>query len=1107
MVFIFYANGKLRPLAIQLLFVMKLTILLTLVFSIQVFATSIAQNITLKAENTKLGEVMKEIQKQQGYPYFFRGMQIASIPVTANIQNINLQQAMAIILAGSGLEWSLNNGTIVIKRHSETSNFSTPAQQRVISGQVTDENGKALEGVTVNVKGKNKTVATNAEGRYSITVSEGEHTLSYSILGFEPAESVITENPTINIKLKSSVSGLDEVVVVGYGTKRKKDLTGGLSVVGKEQLEMVSTPNVMDRLVGQVSGFSITTTNAAPGQDQSLLIRGENSLSANNSPLIVLDGIPYSGSLVDLDPNNIDNLTILKDASAVAIYGSRGSNGVILIQTKRGMNGKPQVNYKGQLGFAEPMQWIQVMGPNEYIRFQQDIGRLKEGYSGDLLDPIAGNIISLTERENYQNGVTNNWQDYIFQEAFTMDHQLSISGGTENTKYAAAIASLDQNGVVYNSKLKRTNISVNIDQVFNKWLTTGIGTQFIQRNDGGITPNIEHAIKQSPYGKYKDDSGNYVEEPMEYSLMTNPMLNVNADQDRTNRNFFLNGYVNILLPITGLTFRSNYGYDYRSSFTGTYYGRNTFEGREQGGQVGGKASISNGHYTDYTWENVFKYEREIGSHRFDATGLFSMQKTKTISSSESGDGFVTDDAGYNMIGTAARNQVISSSLSETAMLSYMFRLNYAYKSKYMLTFTGRSDGSSVFGENNKYAFFPSGALAWQIGDEDFVKNHVTWINSLKLRASYGANGNQAISPYQTLDRLYSNVKYIWGDGGTAVNTAYLAGDGIGNPNLKWETTYRTNIGLDFQIFNSRLSGTIDVYQSNTHDLLMTRTVPIMNGYNKIWDNIGQTRNKGIEISLNSINVDKHNFRWSSNANFSVNRDKIIELRGDHIDDINNLWFIGRPLRVYYDYNMVGIWQKDDEYFVKDANGNEREIQAGAAPGAAKLEDVDGNGYINASDKKIIGSKMPSFTASLGNRIAFKDFYLSCLINGVFGVWREDNVANIGSWTYGVTNYIHNANYWTPENPNADIVSPGYTNNFGHSYYKKVSYLQVKNITFGYKIGQKIAGKIGLSAIDVNLSVNNLHTFSNVRQVLNYDNSWMASYPTARSYMLGLNLTF
>ncbi|RYZ92088.1 MAG: TonB-dependent receptor, partial [Sphingobacteriaceae bacterium] len=332
--------------------------------------------------------------------------------------------------------------------------------------------------------------------------------------------------------------------------------------------------------------------------------------------------------------------------------------------------------------------------------------------------------------------------------------------------------------------------------------------------------------------------------------------------------------------------------------------------------------------------------------------------------------------------------------------------------------------------------------------------------------------------------------------GTAVNTAYLAGDGIGNPNLRWETTYSANLGIDFQLFKNRLGGTIDAYISNTEDLLMVRTVPIMNGYSRVYDNIGATKNKGIEVTLNSVNISGKDFKWSSTAVFSLNRDKIVELRGDGLDDINNNWFIGKPLRVFYDYNMIGIWQ----------NG-EPTNYSGAVPGGAKLEDLDGNGVIDAKDRKVIGSKNPRYTASFANRLSYKNFYASALVTGVFGVWRDDHMANMGAWTFGITNYVHGANYWTPENPSATIVSPGYLNPVGHGYYKKVNYVQVKNITFGYRVPQNIAKKVGVSGIDVNASVNNLHTFSNIRQVLNYDNTWMASFPTARSYMFGLNVNF
>ncbi len=380
---------------------------------------------------------------------------------------------------------------------------------------------------------------------------------------------------------------------------------------------------------------------------------------------------------------------------------------------------------------------------------------------------------------------------------------------------------------------------------------------------------------------------------------------------------------------------------------------------------------------------------------------------------------------------------------------------------------------------------------------------------LKIRLSYGANGNNAISRYTTLDRLYSTngVKYIYGDGSTAVNSAYLPSNGIGNPDLKWETTYTANLGIDFLFFQGRLGGSIDMYLSKTKDLLMTRTVPIMNGYNRIWDNIGATENKGIELSLNSVNIRKANFTWSTDLTFFLNRDKIVELRGDGKDDVNNKWFIGQPLSVYYDYNMIGIWQEGDEFTFVDGEGNVQTHQKGAVAGSAKLEDVDGNGIIDSDDRKIIGSTRPSFTMSMGNRFQYKNLYFSFLLNGKFGMWMSDNVANITSYSFGSGNYIHGVKYWTPETPDADVVSPGYVNTFSHGYYKKMNYVTLKNITLGYKLPKSAVSKIGIKGLDLSLSINNVCAISNMRQMLNYDNTWFASYPTARSYMLGFTITF
>lgn len=970
-----------------------------------------------------------------------------------------------------------------------------------ITGKVIDGSGEPLIGVNVRVKNGTAGTITDMDGNYTLQTSASS-TLVFSYIGYANLEIKANPSGIVNVTLTEDDQMLDEVVVIGYGTQRKSDLTGAIVAVGREKIDMVSTPNLMDRLVGQVAGLSITTGDAKPGASQTIRVRGENSLSANNDPLIVLDGIPYSGSLSDLDPDIIENLSVLKDASSAAIYGSRGANGVILIQTRKGKKGAAHVNYKGTVSFANPQQRLDMMSGEEFIQYQMDVKKYKFGWGDDLLTPEG--VLSSSQRENYRNGHTTDWQDVVFRNAFTMNHQLSISGGTDNTTYMASVSHLDQEGVVYNSKLARTTVMLNVTQVLNKWLTIGVSSQFVHKESGGVTPNLEHAIKQSPYGPLYDETGNYYAEPMDNSLIRNPMINVNADDDKTSRNFFVNGFVDILLPVKGLSVRSNLGYNYRSNFEGSYYGRNTFEGKN----ANGKASIANTNYWDYTWENILKYNREFGNHRVDATGLFSLQETQSKWSKLTGTSFVNDDSSYYNMNAAEANKTIESSLKETAMLSYMLRFNYSYAGKYMLTLTGRSDGYSAFGANNKYAYFPSVAAAWNIAQEEFMTSANNWLDQLKLRVSYGSNGNQAISSYQTLNRFHSdkNIKYIWGDNGTVTNGAYLANDGVGNPNLKWETTRTLNLAVDFSLFNHRLNGTVEVYEANTKDLLMTRNVPIMNGYSKIWDNVGKVRNRGIEIILNSTNIQKPDFTWETGLTFSLNRDKIVELRGDGKDDTVNKWFLDKPLRVHYDYNVIGIWQEGDQFTYTDKDGNVKEIQAGAKPGSAKVEDDNGDGFISGEDKKVIGSKRPSFLMSMSNQFTYKNFYMSFFLNGTFNVTRELNEANLGSW-YDYCNYLSDADYWTPENTTAKYASPAYNTYNGHKYYKKFTYVNIKNITLGYNFERNILKKIGISGLGVNLSINNLYTFCDIRSMLNYENDWFASYPTERSYVLGVNVTF
>lgn len=1070
--------------------------------------TAYAQDITLKNRNITVKEAMEELKKASGYSFVFSSKDVnTGKKISLSAEKASIEEVVNQILQGQdNLTYEIRDKKIIVRKAVQN---TAPAQAGKVKGTIVDATGMPVIGAAIKEKGTSNGVVSDIDGNFALEVGDNA-ILEISYIGYKTLEVKASQKP-MNITMVEDAEMLDEVVVVGYGSQRKSDLTGGITSVNAEQLEMVTSNNLLDKLAGQVPGLSITTTNARPGEEQSLRVRGINSLTASNTPLIVLDGIPYNGSLGDIDPETIESLSVLKDASSAAIYGSRGSNGVILIQTKKGKQGKAQVTYKGQVGLEQVQNRLDVMSGPEYFQMRKDYFK-GLGWNEDQL--IPENILRPIEIPNYKAGRTMDWQDIIFRNALTNRHTINITGGTESTQYSATVSNLRQEGVMVNTGLRRTNVSLNIIQDLNSWLKIGIGTQFVDKDVDKNEPNLRAAINMSPYGQYLDEEGKYVDYPMQETIFSNPMSNIDAITDNHYRNMFLSAFAEIQLPIKGLSYRTNFGYNYRNSFEGSYYGRNTLSGKS----VDGSASISNGHYWDYTWENLVNYNRQFNKHKIDLTGLFSMQQTSNQSSSQSAQCFVNDDSEYHNMNAGEKNQKLSSSLTETSTLSYMLRANYNYDNRYMLTITGRADGYSAFGANNKYAFFPSAAVAWNISSEDFMENlRDSWLDMLKLRVSYGSNGNQAINAYQTLDRL-GMTKYIWGDGGQTVNGTYLGFSGVGNPNLKWETTHSFNLGIDFSLFQERLSGTIEAYIANTKDLLMSRNVPIMNGFQSIMDNIGQTRNKGVEISLNSINIQNKDFTWSTNLNFFLNRDEIVELRGDGKDDITNKWFIGKPLRVFYDYNVIGIWQYDDPHYVKKEvdgriiegffNEQGEEIQAGAKPGHAKLEDIDGNGKITADDKIIIGSQTPSFLLSMGNQFRYKNFSFSFLLNGVFGQWKNRTDLNIMVWTNSsMLNYIKKE-YWTPENPSNEMPSLNYNNYSSHGFYSKVSYVTIKNLSIGYDLEKKWLKALGISDLNISLSANNLYSISNVGNATNLEaDNMFWGYPTNRSYMFGLNLTF
>lgn len=969
--------------------------------------------------------------------------------------------------------------------------------QQSISGKVVDETGKPISGVTVSEKGKTAATTTGQDGRFTLAVTSQNATLVFNSIGFIAQE--LPASQVAEVTLKKSEDMLEEVVVVGYGKQKKSDLTGSVATVEAKSLDRINSPNIVDKLQGKVSGLAINSGNAKPGETAAINIRGENSISASNSPLIILDGIPFSGSLGDISSNTIASISVLKDASSTAIYGSRAANGVILITSKKGAAGKARINYNGYFGLQSVERRLKLMNGPQYIQFMRDYQVSKDA-KGDQLNPE--NYLFANVLEQYKKGEEVNWQNEAFNSAAPIhEHQLSFSGGTDKSDYYASVSYLNQDGVVKNTPYERYNVNLNLNQSLNSWLKLGMTMQASQGNRDGIQPNLESVVKLAPYSKNRDENGTAVTYPMYgQTLWGHPFADENGQWDETRRTVYANSWLDVKLPIEGLSFKSTFGTNYRNINENSYYGSNTLTGRG----VNGRGEIKNDHFWDWTWENLLTYDRTFGDHKINMVGLYSSQKTNFKTSKMTGDDFVSD-AGYNNMASASKNLKMESKLENTAMISYMGRINYSFKDRYLLTLTGRSDGYSAFSVDNRYAFFPSVAGAWVISKEGNVQDY---FDLLKLRASYGKNGNQAVSPYQTYDRL-TNVDYIYGL--DPVKGLVMNFNGHGS-NLTWETTSSLNLGLDFGILKNRLSGTIDYYTSKTRDLLLSEQVPVMNGYNTVLNNIGETSNKGIEVTLNAVPLTNDNFQWNTTLNFAYNNNKITKLRADGKNDLTNAWLIGKPIRVFYDYKVIGVWQEGDDI----ANS----YQPKAKAGDAKLADLNNDGKIDANDRTVIGNKISPYTLGIGNDFTYKNFSLSIFMNGAFGGTKVDDFKNIERFLpNNGANYLADMPYWTPENPNTDIPSPGYTPVGGHTYYINSSYWRIRDLSLGYTFEGDFLKRLNLSSVKAFINARNIYTFSKIKGY-NVEALGVSSttgnptttniaypYPVARTVSLGLNVQF
>ncbi|MFD3275848.1 SusC/RagA family TonB-linked outer membrane protein [Aquirufa echingensis] len=952
------------------------------------------------------------------------------------------------------------------------------AQDRTVTGRVTaSDDGSGIPGASISIKGTSKGTSSDADGNYKITVS-GSSVLTFSSVGFNSQDVTVGNKSQINVALAADTKALTEVVVVGYGTQKKSQLTGAISSVTSKQITEMPITNLGQAMQGRVAGVDVAQSGSKPGTVPKVLIRGRRSFNAGNDPLYVVDGIPLSSGYEDMNPNDVASMEILKDATATAIYGARGANGVVLITTKRGSkDGKTVISYDTYVGSTQTLDKINLFTGAEYAEMKREsrrtIGTYKDA-NGNLvptgvMDAYADSkLFTAIELDGISKGRTTDYQDLMVKKGFQQNHAIGVQGGNEKTQFSINAGYFQDKGIIEGLDFTRYSMRVNVDHQVNKALKVGISSYGMYGVTNGANLNpYGYLLSQNPLARAFDDSGNLIFQQTDDALLTNPLNEIvkGAKIDETNKYRIFNSIYAELQLAKGLKYRVNFGPDFTISRNGRFNGALTND--IKGGNP--TATTDNRFGFNYTLENILTYNKQIKDHNIAITALQSMQRDNFEQYTQSVMGVPVETQSFYNLANASSIQGVGSNLIQWTIASYMARVNYDYKGKYLLTVTARRDGSSRFGENTKWGNFPGVALGWNLHQENFMKG-LTWIDELKLRASMAQVGNQGLSPYQT-QGLEGRTSYAWN------NTAAYGyrPNTIGNADLKWETSTSKNIGADFSLWRGKVSGSIEYYQTNTTDLLLSDQLPTSTGFAAVTRNVGETKNTGIEMSLSTVNIDAENgFKWNTDFTFYKNTEEIVSLYNGAKDDVGNRWFIGKPLNSYYDYQYAGIWQTAEAAEAK---------AKGFAVGQIKVADSNGDGKITADDRVLLGSDVPAWTGGMTNRFSYKGFDLSFFIFTRQGQMIVSKFHQNSNYLQGRYNQIK-VDYWTPNNPNAYYPRPNFNQEFP-AYntaimYFDGSFIKVRNINVGYTFPAKTANKLGLSSLRVYASIQQPFIFSKYR---------------------------
>ena len=978
-----------------------------------------------------------------------------------------------------------------------------------VTGRVTDAaSSRPLVGATVSVAGTSVGRITDGDGRYTLlNVPAGARQIEVQILGYTTQSRSVTvaagQSVTADFAMATEAMLLEGIVAIGYGTQSRRDVTGAVASVQAEQIRQTPTANVVQTIQGRAAGVDIVRSSSVPGAGMEIQIRGVRSLTASNDPLFVVDGVPISGGIQDFSPGNIASIEILKDAASTAIYGSRGANGVVLITTNAGRPGQAQITYNGYAGMQRPINLVRMMNGPEYVAYRREAYWTVDPTRTDA--EIFGNL----EREAIANEDYTDWQREILRTGFQQDHQLAVTAATESTRFSLSANFFEQEGITLEQGFDRYTTSLSVDHTMGALRVGASGSATRSSQQTGPGNGVWGlALANHHLGSPYDENGFLKPKANDDPLLINPLVAVYENVTDNQRNRTFGSLFAEYELLEGLSLRTTFGPDLTKTTNGNFQSRNARNNSPPA------ASKNEGEVFAYTWTNLVNLNREVGgAHRFDLTGIYEVQQNKSQSSTLAAEDLPYDHQLWHNLSTAGIRTNLDTNFSRWGLQSYVGRLNYTLLDRYNLQVSGRYDGSSRLAPDNRWSFFPSVGVAWQLGDEAFMRN-LGWFSDLKLRGSFGVTGNTAINPYQTQGTL-TNTAYNFGD---AAAFGWRPG-AIPNPDLQWEKTDQYNVGIDFGLLRNRITGVIDLYRQDTKDLLLTRGLPPASGFTSVLQNVGETRNTGVEIALSTVNLENWNgVRWTMDVNATHNKNEIVALSTAG-DQIGNTWFIGQPIhianslqQVFYDYEFDGIWQLDEA--AEAATYNQK-------PGEIKVVDQNGDGRISLTDDRVIlGNSYPDWIGSLSNRITFRNLDFSVLATARLGYMFNDAFAGANNVLAGRYNNIL-VDYWTPEkcpagsaaagsaicnsNPRPDQAreDPIYSSS---RRYMKGDHYRIRNVTLGYSLPQNLLARVGGDAARIYATMQEPYVFTDY---YGYDpeNGTAGGTPSYWTLLIGTNLTF